>query len=100
MATQYDEQVITKFADALYNQARSIEASYALLGFLVGLAAIVGGALLGHSDPMKALPFAVGAGVVFGIAGYLVARPKAFQLRLQAQQALCFAQIERNTRKN
>jgi hypothetical protein len=99
MPTQYDEQVITKFADALYSQARSVEASYAFLGFLLGAGAVLAGALMGHADLGGALPIAAGAGLVTGIAGYLVARPKAFLLRLQAQQALCMAQIERNTRK-
>lgn len=99
MATQYDENIIQRFADTLYKQARTIEITYALVGFLVGFGGVWGGALATTNKADEYLVFGIVAGLLCLLVGLMLARPKAFLMRLQAQQALCFAQIERNTRR-
>ena len=85
---QYDAQVIQEFADSLYSRADAIIAGYAVVGGVLGLLA---GAVMGGG----AMLIIVGA--VGGAIGYATGVQKAFLLKLQAQQALCQAQIERNT---
>lgn len=43
--------------------------------------------------------FAALGAVVAGLIGYAIGTEKAFQLKLQAQTALCQVKIEENTRK-
>ena len=94
MTVQYDSAIIMKFAGRLYAQAQAIVARYTLLGLVLGgLLGYVGGAL-NHTEVGGAL---VGFGF-FGIVGYFIGQERAFHLKLQAQQALCFVQIEMNTR--
>jgi|GEM_PF-898358 len=102
MATRYDPNVLQKYADQLYSQARWVVASLTALGFFVGFAAscILAWALLSRSPgapPPGAwillLPL---VGLALGLA---YGRGKAFQLRLEAQRTLCQLQIEQNTRR-
>lgn len=93
---QYDPNVIQGFAEALYQRASSLVVSYALLG-------AVGGAAIGFIGGMQveggmAVMAALVGGAVGAFIGYSLAAPRAFMLRLQAQQALCQMQIEANTR--
>jgi hypothetical protein len=85
----YDEAVIVRMAERLYAEAGRVVVTYAFLGAvclgLGGMAfggemAVVGGLL----------------GLAFGAA---IGNARAEALRLQAQQALCQVQIERNTRR-
>jgi len=95
--TEYDSKVLYEFADRLYSRAAWIAWGYAflaaLLGFFGGGAAV---AAVGSRDStvMAGVTFAV----LFAAIGYSVGREKGFALRLQAQTALCQAQIEANTR--
>ena len=91
---KYDRKIIQKFADRLYSQANSIIAVCALIG-------LVGGALVGFS----ATPLigngttASGIGAVLGlVVGIVIGIERAFSLKLRAQQALCQADTELNTR--
>jgi len=103
MAIKYNKVVIQSYADALYSQALGIEVIYTILGFLLGTAGGVG-LTLGAASVVGMAPDA-GATIIFGVLGgpipaligFFLARPRAFLLRLQAQQALCFVQIEQNT---
>ena len=90
---QYEPTVIHTFADRLYRQASQIEATYVLLGLLVG-----GGAGFAVASAARAQLMAVFVIVVIGVAlvgavGYSIGQQKAFSLKLQAQQALCQLQI-------
>jgi len=86
---EYDARIIYQFADALYRQARSIVLTYTLIGFLLG----------GVGGFVVAAEFAAIAGaLILGLLGYVVGQQRAFQLKLQAQIALCQVRIEENTR--
>ena len=96
MATQYDSALIETFADRLYAQAKSIVIKYTcVFGIVVGLLATA----LGMAAKMDAAVFGIIGLAVGGYLGYSFAQEKAYQLRLQAQTALCQVQIEKNTRK-
>jgi hypothetical protein len=87
---EYDVTVIQKHASSLYDRARVITISYGLLAFiLAGLAGVV----VTDSDSALGIAF---FGALIGVA---VGRAKSFELRLQAQTALCYAEIERHTRQ-
>jgi positive regulator of sigma E activity len=90
---KYDRAVITAFAEKLYAQARTIVVLCGLMGLILG--GIVGFAVAGRSEPNWVMIgslslLSTGLGIAIGNA-------RAFALRLQAQTALCQAQIEENT---
>jgi hypothetical protein len=87
---QYDPNVIYQFAARLYSSAQQIIITYTAIGAILG--GVVGFALL--RGGIMAL---VGA-VILGGIGYALGTQRAFQLKLQAQIALCQAKIEENTR--
>lgn len=89
--TQYDPTIIYKFADRLYNTAQQIIVTYTVIGVLLG--GIIGFAV-GRGFGITAL---LGA-IILGALGYFLGHQRAFQLKLQAQTALCQAKIEENTR--
>lgn len=94
---QYDSKVIFQFADRLYKQAAQVVASYAAVGGLIGLGIGAGAGLMLRA-PGGALADGIIVGLFLGAMGYAMGQQKAFELRLQAQQALCQAKIEENTR--
>lgn len=85
---QYEPQIIVQFAEKLYAKANAIIIPYTVIGLMIGL--VAGTAVL------PIIGSAIGA-VFFGLLGFLLGSDKAFQLKLQAQTALCQIQIERNT---
>ena len=89
----YDDRIIRKFAERLYSRANSIIALYTLLGIVAGGAAGYGVNSYLHIGT----PFLVGL-LVGAVLGFALGREKAFELKLQAQVALCQVQIEQNTR--
>lgn len=89
----YDPTMIQQFADKMYFQARVVICLYALVGAAAGCVGLAAAA----SEP-KRIPFAAAGAVIGGILGYFAAQPRAFQLRLLAQTALCQMKIEANTR--
>lgn len=93
----YDATVIQEFAERLYKQASSIILSSTLLGLFGG--AVVGGvgAALAQARAQVAIAAIIGA-FVGAFWGYSRGRERAFKLKLEAQVALCQAQIERNTK--
>lgn len=93
---QYDPVVIQSYADALYRAADRIVLVTALLGGLLG--GIVGyalGAAMGSGSSVIFGLVGLGAG---GFIGHSRGMSKTFQLRLEAQLALCQVEIEFNTR--
>jgi hypothetical protein len=88
---KYDAGVIQAFADDLYRRADTIVIVNALIFLVVG-----GAAGLAAFGKLGAL---LGALIGGGI-GYYLGVQRAFLLKLQAQTALCQAQIERNTQSS
>ena len=98
---QYDEKIIETFADELYKEAASIVMKMTLKWTFFGvLAGAIGGGAMGKwEDSSYTLFGAVLAGTLAGFVAYSAAKRLVFTLKLQAQTALCQAQIEKNTRK-
>lgn len=95
MATNYDATIIQTFADRLYKQADQIPYSYGLVGFLFG--AIGGWAMAASARADNPVVPVLICGIILCVLFLQAGRARAFALRLQAQTALCQAQIERNT---
>jgi hypothetical protein len=95
---KYDPDVIQKFAERLYKKARSIIASFVLLGVLIGAG---GGFALTLALPNSSVGIALAAAgaVLVGFIGYTIGVERSFHLRLAAQTALCQMMIEANTRQ-
>jgi len=88
----YDPQVLYAFADRLYARANQVIATHTLIGALIGGA----GGFVVHQDVDL---YAVLGAVLLALIGYAIGTERAFQLKLQAQTALCQVKIEENTRK-
>lgn len=93
----YDPKIIQDYAEGLYKQARSIVSCYFFMGMAVGLIvfAKISDLLIGELD------FVIMAiGVLTGsVIGIFAGKNRAFEMRLNAQQALCQVTIEKNTKK-
>ena len=87
---RYDPRLIQEFAQCLYRRAAVIMFVYALLG-----AGIIYFVFTTYTNDGK---YAVPGAIIGGLVGFLIGSREAFSLRLQAQLALCQAQIEENTR--
>ena len=90
----YDPEIIQRFADKMYSQANAVICLYTLVLTVIG-----GATGYAIAPDTHRVPAAAGAAVVGAILGYVAAQPRAFQLRLQAQTALCQMKIEANTRR-
>jgi len=97
----YDPAILRKFAQKMYSRAKSIIATWTLLGFLVG-----GGAgffLSGSLGGQRSVSLEVGPVfwvllIIGALVGFLIGFEKAFWLKLEAQKVLCALQTEVNTR--
>jgi uncharacterized membrane protein YbjE (DUF340 family) len=92
---EYDKKIIEQFAEKLYKRANSTIVTYAILGLLIGL--LIGTAIFGATK--SGLLFLLSL-LILTFIGYAIGSDKAFLLKLQAQLALCQAQIETNTKRN
>lgn len=97
-AVEYDPKVLQEFAEKLYSRAQSLAIGYALRAFVLG--GIVG-ALAMYFVMRNLNPGAgfLAFGIVAGVLGYNAGWARAFELRLEAQRALCALQTEINTRR-
>ena len=86
---KYDSNVIVEFASKLYSKASSVVITYTIFGVVLG-------AIGGFSALQNSTSAIVGA-IVIGLVGLKMGIDKAFQLKLQAQMALCQVKIESNT---
>lgn len=86
----YNPSVIVTRAASLYSQANWVIAVYMCVG-----AAIFG--VIGYL-PLHSANWATLGALAGAVIGFLLAYPKAFLLKLQAQLALCQVEIEKNTR--
>lgn len=91
---EYSSDIIQEHADKLYERAKSILASYTITGGLLGFLPFSALALIDSA----AVILAIFLGALGAWIGWEMAKEKAFQLRLQAQLALCQRQTEENTR--
>ena len=98
MTISYDPTVIHEFAERLYARANTVVTSYTLWGIGIGLSMgyIVSG-LLGEVDRGR-MPYEALCILLVGGIAHSIGRERAFQLKLQAQMALCHVTIEENTR--
>lgn len=95
-AVQYDPAIIQAHAQRLYLTAKTIVATYAILGVLSGASlGYIGAVAAGIKDEAPAVMVAA---ALMGTIAFMVGRWKSFALRLEAQLALCQLQIETNTR--
>lgn len=105
MAEQYDPEILQKYADTLYSQARSLAGWTALrYAFVLGVigwfaVAFINSAIRLRFDFASLNAAGLIAAGVGALIGYEIGKAKAFALMLQAQQVLCQRQIELNTRR-
>jgi hypothetical protein len=93
----YDPEVVQAFAKQLYREASSVAFTDAVFGLLIG--GTIGATFISMSPSSHIdlrLGLAVG-GLIGAVIGYSRGSARAFNLRLQAQLALCQVQIEKNT---
>lgn len=99
-STLFDPNIIDTFARRLYLRAGLMVVWYGVIGFLSGAA--VAGSIYYYLPAAIAKEHGVSISVVllvlFSAVGAVIGNAKAFQLRFQAQMALCQVEIERNTR--
>jgi len=99
MAIEYDPVIIGRYASRLYTRARSITVLYTFLG---GVIAVGGIGFVARAADFGTFGMGMGEMLIIGLVGaligYVLGSERAFWLRLQAQNALCQAQIELNTR--
>jgi MFS family permease len=112
MNVHYDPALIYQFAERLYGRAAWVAVWYSIAGLTVGMLGglVIGGAVValladpsavhGPNNETWTLVFTsvLLFGVVGGCGGLALGFARGFMLRLQAQQALCQAKIEENTR--
>jgi hypothetical protein len=94
----YDAAVIQSLADRLYSQARTVVVKYTVIGAVLFSVIFYFAVSREHNFglvPTKSL----GVGLLIGVVlGFVLGQRKSYQLKLEAQLALCQLQIERNTR--
>ncbi|NNB86975.1 hypothetical protein HJC10_02210 [Corallococcus exiguus] len=93
MSVQYDPNIITKHAQALYNRASGIIFAWSVIGFIAGL--VMTTAMNTNAPGL----IVVLGGLVVAFIGAMFGRGRAFALQLQAQVALCQVATEANTRR-
>jgi hypothetical protein len=98
LVVKYDPATITKAANELYIQASRIVAQAIIISIVFGFALYAGVGMLVRTNAQGAHIMAVIIAAVIGAYLYTSAQRKAFELRLEAQAALCQVQIEENTR--
>ncbi len=104
--TEYNEDILTRFADKLMAKAARVTFIYTAMGIVIGAAI---GALLGLDGPLAMMLWstgldpllvsAIGGAVILGLIGLWLGLRRSFHYRLQAHTVLCQRQIERNTRQ-
>jgi hypothetical protein len=97
----YDVAVIRKMAKTLYSRASWTVVFWTFSGIIGGVYAGVHLQRTAYEgDPQRdLLAFIVPCGLVFGLMGFAIGRSKALEMQFRAQNALCMAEIERNTKR-
>jgi len=94
---KYDAKIIQENAERLNAQAKSIIPIQFFIGLFAGMI-IAGGVTAAIGLGFDFLIISLGV-LIGGFMGYGAGQNRSFELRLQAQQALCQMTIEENTRK-
>ena len=94
----YDSKVIQDHAERLIKQSQSIVPIQFFIGVFSGMI-IFGGVTAWLEIGFDFLIIAIGV-MIGGVMGYGAGQNRSFELKLQAQMALCQAQIEQNTRRS
>jgi len=98
--TEYDPEVMRRYADLLYSEAQSAVITTLVGGGVIGV--LIGGAgfslLADHSEVLAVV---AALGVPFGTAilGGMIGESRALRLRAHAQQLRALVTIEMNVRK-
>jgi hypothetical protein len=87
----YDGELLHAYADRIHRTAAGTVLMYAVGGLITG--ASIG--LVTRDLQATAI-----AAILVGVLGTVLGRARAFRLKLEAQLALCQAQIEKNTRRD
>ena len=93
----YDPKIIQDYAEGLYKQAKSIVTCYFFIGIFGGLVifAKVSDVLIGELDFLV-----VAIGIFIGaVIGLFAGKNRAFEMKLEAQEALCRIEIQKNSKK-
>ena len=92
---KYDPKIIQDYAEGLYKQAKSIATCYFFIGIFAAIIVFgkISSSLTGGFD---FLIVAIGV-FIGGVMGLTAGRNRAFELQLEAQQALCQIKIQENT---
>ena len=96
MNTKYDPGILEKYADSLYSLAYQVIAQWVLIGAAVG--AGIAYLYVSFQRAPQSMEIMVFGAAVGGVLGGIWGSRKAFVYKLWAQAALCFLQIEKNTR--
>ncbi|MEA1944250.1 MAG: hypothetical protein U9N07_02760 [Euryarchaeota archaeon] len=101
---KYDSDVIQKYADELEDRAHQLDQKaermmtvYVILGVLIGFG-IAASQTTNFVHVLATVGFGGFIGGAIADGRVMKLRIQAFQIRLQAQTALCQLQIEKNTR--
>ena len=95
---QYDPKVIKEHAERLIQQSQSIVPIQFFIGVFSGMI-IFGGVTAWLDIGFDFVIISIGV-LIGGVMGYGSGQNRSFELKLQAQMALCQAQIEQNTKKS
>ena len=93
----YDPKIIQEYAEGLYKQSRSVVTCYFFIGIFASIIVFsqISNLLKGEFD---FLIVAIGV-FIGGIIGLFTGKNRAFEMKLDAQQALCQVSIQQNTSK-
>jgi hypothetical protein len=97
---EYDPDILQKYADRLYSEARWLAVLYFFVGTVLSFFPICGLVLklsrnATGQEAVLALCIALMVGTIAAGHGY----SQSFHKRLEAQRTLCQLQIEKNTRQ-
>ncbi len=94
---KYDPTIIRDYASGLYKQSKSVTTCYFFIGIFAAIIVFskISDMLNGDFDFLI-----VAIGVFIGaVMGIFAGKNRAFEMLLEAQQALCQVQIQENTRQ-
>lgn len=94
---EYDPKVIQDYAEGLYKQSKSVTTCYFFIGIFAAILIFskISEILMGEFDFLI-----IAIGVFLGsVMGLFAGRNRAFEMQLEAQQALCQVEIQENTKK-
>lgn len=94
---EYDPKFIKEYTNRLYSQAKAVVPAHFFIGLILGLLLFgsVSELLIGEFD-FLIVAIGVLSGAIMGLGS---GQQKAAEIRLRAQELLCYIKIEENTRR-